>query len=57
MIRTTLQRLKGCNLWVLSGDDFVPVLDHLWHGAGANGRPTTWDDYARSREVGLPLVS
>ncbi|KAG9118509.1 hypothetical protein FRC07_006940 [Ceratobasidium sp. 392] len=31
--------------WLLSGSDLVVVLDHLWHGAAANGRPIRWSDY------------
>ncbi|KAF8601130.1 hypothetical protein BDV93DRAFT_252285 [Ceratobasidium sp. AG-I] len=54
-IRTTLQRLKGRKLWVMSGEDLMSILDHLWHGAGAGGRPTRWDDYANSRSIALPI--
>lgn len=32
------------------GSDFVPVLDHLWHGAGAGGRPIRWSDYIASHQ-------
>ncbi|KAG9087004.1 hypothetical protein FS749_003229 [Ceratobasidium sp. UAMH 11750] len=41
--------------WLLSGSDFIPVLDHLWHGAAAGGRPVTWNDYLHSRQVALPI--
>lgn len=40
----------------MRGVDFVPVLDHLWHGAAVNGRPIKWSDYMRSREIMLPVV-
>ncbi|KAG8719349.1 hypothetical protein FRC09_011237 [Ceratobasidium sp. 395] len=30
---------------------FADVLDHLWHGAAANGRPVTWNDYVNSRKA------
>ncbi|CAE6528825.1 unnamed protein product [Rhizoctonia solani] len=43
-------------LWLLRAFDFVPVLDHLWHGAAAGGRPIKWADYMRSREAMLPIV-
>ncbi|KAJ1305333.1 hypothetical protein OPQ81_000349 [Rhizoctonia solani] len=43
-------------LWLLRASDFVPVLDHLWHGAAAGGRPITWSDYMRSREASLPVL-
>lgn len=43
------------NLWLLHGADFVPVLDHLWHGAAANGRPIRWSDYMASRQIALPV--
>ncbi|QRV82564.1 Fungal specific transcription factor domain [Ceratobasidium sp. AG-Ba] len=41
--------------WLLNGSDFVPVLDHLWHGAAAGGRAIQWSDYAHSRQVALPI--
>ncbi|QRV96614.1 Fungal specific transcription factor domain [Ceratobasidium sp. AG-Ba] len=41
-------------VWILKGSDFVPVLDHLWHDAAANGQPVRWSDYAYSRSVMLP---
>ncbi|QRV96566.1 Fungal specific transcription factor domain [Ceratobasidium sp. AG-Ba] len=41
--------------WLLNGSDFVPVLDHLWHGAAADGRAIQWSDYVHSRQVALPI--
>ncbi|KAF8712174.1 hypothetical protein RHS03_01292, partial [Rhizoctonia solani] len=41
--------------WLLPGSDMVPVLDHLWHGAAANGRPFKWSDYITSRQIALPI--
>ncbi|CUA73201.1 hypothetical protein RSOLAG22IIIB_05204 [Rhizoctonia solani] len=48
---------RKINLLVLPvrGADFLPVLDHLWHGVGSGGSPVTWDDYVRSRRSVLPL--
>ncbi|KAG9124374.1 hypothetical protein FRC07_011843 [Ceratobasidium sp. 392] len=43
-------------LMILRSSDFVPVLDHLWHGAAANGQPIRWSDYARSRQATLPIL-
>ncbi|KEP54528.1 fungal-specific transcription factor domain protein [Rhizoctonia solani 123E] len=40
---------------LVRGADFVPVLDHLWHGAAAGGCPTTWQDYVNSRFEVLPV--
>ncbi|KAG9097867.1 hypothetical protein FRC06_007097 [Ceratobasidium sp. 370] len=42
-------------LWIIRGSDFIFVLDHLWHGAAANGRPIHWSDYASSRQAALPI--
>ncbi|CAE6480155.1 unnamed protein product [Rhizoctonia solani] len=39
----------------LRGSDFIPVLDHLWHGAGSEGRPIMWEDYVQSRRMVLPV--
>ncbi|KAG8699682.1 hypothetical protein FRC08_005161 [Ceratobasidium sp. 394] len=44
-------------VWLIRGSDFVPVLDHLWHGAAANGQPIRWSDYVHSRQVMLPVPS
>ncbi|KAF8741578.1 hypothetical protein RHS02_04280, partial [Rhizoctonia solani] len=30
--------------------DFVPVLDHLWLGAGLGGHPVTWNDYLNTAQ-------
>lgn len=49
-----LDKLEN-SLWLFHGADFVPVLDHLWHGAAANGRPIRWSDYMASRQVALPI--
>ncbi|KAJ1305334.1 hypothetical protein OPQ81_000350 [Rhizoctonia solani] len=43
-------------LWLLRASDFVPVLDHLWHGAAADGRPIKWSDYMHSREVAITVI-
>ncbi|QRV96383.1 Fungal specific transcription factor domain [Ceratobasidium sp. AG-Ba] len=54
-LRSKLFSARDDSLWVLPGSDTVSVLDHLWHGAGANGTPTTWEDYVSSRLEALPL--
>ncbi|KAG8757006.1 hypothetical protein FRC11_004848 [Ceratobasidium sp. 423] len=54
--RKKLGDVCGTRLWLMRGADFVPVLDHLWHGAAAGGRPITWKDYLFSREVALPVA-
>ncbi|KAG8713887.1 hypothetical protein FRC08_012670 [Ceratobasidium sp. 394] len=43
-------------IWILRGSDFLPVLDHLWHGAAANGQPIRWSDYVFSRRAALPIA-
>ncbi|KAG8704938.1 hypothetical protein FRC09_003244 [Ceratobasidium sp. 395] len=43
-------------LMILRGSNFVPVLDHLWHGAAANGRPIRWSDYVKSRQTAHPIL-
>ncbi|KAG8791206.1 hypothetical protein FRC12_009876 [Ceratobasidium sp. 428] len=55
IVRNKLNISTGENIWCLRGADFVPVLDHLWHGAGADGQPTAWEDYALTRRVVLPV--
>ncbi|KEP54529.1 putative fungal zn(2)-cys(6) binuclear cluster domain protein [Rhizoctonia solani 123E] len=46
---------RGDRVCLVRGADFVPVLDHLWHGAAAGGCPTTWQDYVNSRFAMLPV--
>ncbi|CUA73190.1 putative transcriptional regulatory protein YLR278C [Saccharomyces cerevisiae S288c] [Rhizoctonia solani] len=53
--RRKLSDVNETKLWMIRGTDFVPVLDHLWHGAGSGGRPVTWGDYVYSREALLPV--
>ncbi|KAG9122279.1 hypothetical protein FRC07_001428 [Ceratobasidium sp. 392] len=36
--------------WLFKGFKFALVLDHLWHGAAANGAPITWNNYVNSRK-------
>ncbi|CUA73184.1 hypothetical protein RSOLAG22IIIB_05185 [Rhizoctonia solani] len=55
-VRDKLAGTKEPKFWLMRGSDFVPVLDHLWHGAGAGGHPVQWCDYIRSREVTLPVM-
>ncbi|KAF8594955.1 hypothetical protein BDV93DRAFT_564900 [Ceratobasidium sp. AG-I] len=55
VVRIKIIASRGERFWVLPGADFVPVLDHLWHGAGVNGSSTTWDDYVNSRCAMLPI--
>ncbi|CAE6487280.1 unnamed protein product [Rhizoctonia solani] len=56
IVRDKLEKPKEPKLWVMCGSDFIPVLDHLWHGAAADGRPVKWSDYMHSRETVLPTV-
>ncbi|CAE6458885.1 unnamed protein product [Rhizoctonia solani] len=39
------------NWGLLRVSEFAKVLDHLWHGAAANGRAVTWKDYLNSRFI------
>ena len=54
--RENLANVSDTKFWLMRAIDFVPVLDDLWHGAAANGRPIRWSDYLRSREKALPVV-
>ncbi|KDN33681.1 hypothetical protein RSAG8_13233, partial [Rhizoctonia solani AG-8 WAC10335] len=56
VVRDKLSAHSETKLWLLRESDFVPVLDHLWHGAAVDGRPIKWSDYMRSREAILPIV-
>ena len=55
LLRTKVHAARNENIWIIRGADFVPVLDHLWHGVGAGGAPVMWDDYVNSRCVVLPI--
>ncbi|CAE6436406.1 unnamed protein product [Rhizoctonia solani] len=56
IVRDKLSSNSETKFWRLRGTDFVPVLDHLWHGVGSDGHPIKWSDYIRSRETWLPLA-
>ncbi|KAF8747324.1 hypothetical protein RHS02_00139, partial [Rhizoctonia solani] len=56
IVRDTLSVPRGTKFWLIRASDFVPVLDHLWHGEAAGGRPVKWADYVHSREVALPIL-
>ncbi|KAF8606248.1 hypothetical protein BDV93DRAFT_521081, partial [Ceratobasidium sp. AG-I] len=49
--RERLADTKQNGLCLLRGSDLVVVLDHLWHGAAANGRAIRWSDYLMSRQA------
>ncbi|KAG8772973.1 hypothetical protein FRC12_002806 [Ceratobasidium sp. 428] len=54
--RQRLEDKVDNGLWVIQGLDFLPVLDHLWHGAAVNGQPIRWSDYAHSRRTALSVA-
>ena len=55
ILRSKIEACQNEKIWILRGDDFALVLDHLWHGVASGGRPTTWNDYANSRKAVLPI--
>ncbi|CAE7186270.1 unnamed protein product [Rhizoctonia solani] len=55
LVRDRLDTSKA-RLWMMRGRDFLPVLEHLWQGVAAEGRPVKWSDYLDSREAVLPVV-
>ncbi|CAE6423330.1 unnamed protein product [Rhizoctonia solani] len=54
-IREKLANMSESRNWLVHGNIFVPVLEHLWTGAGAGGNPVRWEDYVRSRKEVLPV--
>ncbi|KAH7335980.1 hypothetical protein B0J17DRAFT_668598 [Rhizoctonia solani] len=54
-VRERLLNAYDNECWLLPGGELVPVLDHLWHSAAANGQPFKWSDYITSRQVALPI--
>ncbi|KAF8606234.1 hypothetical protein BDV93DRAFT_521073 [Ceratobasidium sp. AG-I] len=55
LVRSQLSDRHGNGLWHHPGSEFVPLLDHLWHGVAAHGRPIRWSDYMVSRQAVLPI--
>ncbi|CAE6453696.1 unnamed protein product [Rhizoctonia solani] len=55
LVRDKLLASNETKLWIMRASDFVPVLDHLWHGPAVEGRSIKWNDYMRSRQAVLPL--
>ncbi|KAJ1305340.1 hypothetical protein OPQ81_000356 [Rhizoctonia solani] len=56
LVRDRLAVVSTTRLWLMRGRDFLPVLEHLWQGTAAEGRPVKWSDYLDSREVVLPVM-
>ncbi|CAE6378494.1 unnamed protein product [Rhizoctonia solani] len=57
MVRERLGCAAETRFWMFRDPEIVPVLDHLWLGAGMEGKPVTWNDYLYSRRTVLPLPS
>ncbi|CAE6453706.1 unnamed protein product [Rhizoctonia solani] len=55
LVKEKLMNMSESRNWLVNGNIFVPVLEHLWMGAGAGGKPVQWEDYVRSREWVLPV--
>ncbi|ELU41621.1 fungal zn(2)-Cys(6) binuclear cluster domain-containing protein [Rhizoctonia solani AG-1 IA] len=57
IVRTRLGCVDETRMWSFRSAEIVPVLDHLWLGAGMGGQPVTWNNYFHSRRTALPLPS
>ncbi|EUC53638.1 fungal Zn(2)-cys(6) binuclear cluster domain protein, putative [Rhizoctonia solani AG-3 Rhs1AP] len=57
LVRERLGCAAETRFWMFRGPEIVPILDHLWLGAGMEGKPVTWNDYLHSRHTVLPLSS
>ncbi|EUC54780.1 fungal zn(2)-cys(6) binuclear cluster domain protein [Rhizoctonia solani AG-3 Rhs1AP] len=55
ILRRKLLASQNVDARLLKGSDFIPVLDHLWHGVAAGGDPVTWEDYVTSRYATMPI--
>ncbi|CUA77810.1 hypothetical protein RSOLAG22IIIB_12847 [Rhizoctonia solani] len=55
ILRKKIQVSQKAEACLLRGADFSSALDHLWHGAAAEGSPVTWDDYVNSRCFTIPV--
>ncbi|KAG9122907.1 hypothetical protein FRC07_000522, partial [Ceratobasidium sp. 392] len=42
--RKAIMQAGDHKVWLLRSVQLVAVLDHLWHGAAANGAPILWED-------------
>ncbi|ELU42967.1 fungal zn(2)-Cys(6) binuclear cluster domain-containing protein [Rhizoctonia solani AG-1 IA] len=41
--------------WLFRALDYRNLVDHLWHGAAAGGKPVRWEDYINSRRAVMPI--
>ncbi|KDN42565.1 hypothetical protein RSAG8_06708, partial [Rhizoctonia solani AG-8 WAC10335] len=41
--------------WLFRCMDYRAVVDHLWHGAAAGGKPVKWEDYIESRRATMSV--
>ncbi|KAH7322350.1 hypothetical protein B0J17DRAFT_683764 [Rhizoctonia solani] len=55
LIIRKMKSFYGVRIWKVRGQDFVRVLEHLWHGPAASGGAVVWDDYVQARCKVLPI--
>ncbi|KAG9123768.1 hypothetical protein FRC07_014013 [Ceratobasidium sp. 392] len=49
--RKAIMQAGDNKVWLSKSVRFASVLDHLWHGAAANGAAVTWEDYVNARKA------
>ncbi|CAE6388994.1 unnamed protein product [Rhizoctonia solani] len=54
-LRNAFVKTEKCMPWLFRALDYKHLVDHLWHGAAAGGKPVRWEDYIESRRATMPI--
>ncbi|KAJ1305692.1 hypothetical protein OPQ81_010429 [Rhizoctonia solani] len=54
-LRNAFVKVEKSLPWLFRAMDYQKLVDHLWHGAAAGGKPVRWEDYIESRRATLPI--
>ncbi|KAH7322348.1 hypothetical protein B0J17DRAFT_772756 [Rhizoctonia solani] len=54
-LRNAFVKVEKSLPWLFRALDYKGLVDHLWHGAAAGGKPVKWEDFIESRKATLPI--
>ncbi|CAE6455510.1 unnamed protein product [Rhizoctonia solani] len=54
-LRNAFVKVEKTLPWLFRAMDYRAIVDHLWHGAAAGGKPVKWEDYIESRWATMPI--
>ncbi|CAE6530533.1 hypothetical protein RSOLAG22IIIB_10869 [Rhizoctonia solani] len=54
-LRNAFVKTEKALPWLFRALDYKTLVDHLWHGAAAGGKPVKWEDFIESRRATMPI--